>query len=93
METKPIPFAPNYEISKDGTITSYQVAPEGRLIKQNVRSDGQHQVTLMINGAKKSTLVKRAVAITYLGAKEDDQVHRHGDVSDDNVDNLYIMEG
>ena len=84
---KPIPFAPQYEISNFGNIRSYNFA-KPKLLKQRTTNCGYKEIGLCVNKIHKFFLVHRLMLMTFNPVDNMDELEVNH--KDENKQNNYL---
>jgi hypothetical protein len=87
---KPIPGFPDYSVSEDGQIISYQ-RDEPRICRAKLNSNGYQTVVLSHNGITKMFSVHRLVMLAFCGASDLHVNHKNGVKSDNRLLNLEYV--
>lgn len=92
---KLIPGCTHYEVSNYGRVRSIKHKnTSGRILKVGRHTKGYDNVTLRINGKRKTQTVHRLMGITFLGLKPGQQINHKDGVKDNNqLSNLEICDG
>lgn len=81
----------NYIVGSDGTIWRVKKDGDINYVKPFKNKAGKYQVTLFIDGKGVTKLREKIVIEAFLGKKDLKIIHKDGDVSNDNLDNLYYV--
>ena len=85
MEMKQIPDYPNYAVTRDGRVWSYN---RNRFMSLYVEKPGRLCVKLWVNGIRFAKVVHKLVFETFYQRYTDVVIHKDGDFTNNNLNNL-----